>query len=554
MKKIYVHKLFSAKASAIVTALIFIVIGSLITGGFLTYVMREVQMTNKLNSSIKAFYIAEAGLERACKETYDDWYNHTPKLFRLNGIAPTNFPDPLSSYSQYEVVETWVNVNIRKRIASTGTYGNETRTVYKDVYHPQQITGAIIACSGSQGTGKISGNVRIMGSVYISGEEPFVDSNENDVYDVGEFYRDISGNGAWGQYLDITDGDTTNDNAFRMTGNSEIGNNYGYMPSDLKSRVPSIYDSDISMDTLDARLLVKYGRVPIESGSAMIGITENPSDGLKNTMDSVIIPDGDVVPHENIHTDEYLSGAGNRSLFDDEVRIPSIKDAYTDNATGNFYASPANPYTSDTLGGYEQYLYTIATGTGGVFINGDLTIAPNSNILYGDINTPGASGLSVDGNGNLKINGLVYVNGKLTINSSPGKGTMYYSGRGSFYVRGYRDADTNNDVEVKVNLLTKNSYKGAFPASALGIMTRENILLSGANNHIMGAFYAGNSVKMTKQYEIAGTVMSTYFDMTDQVPSIYQIPILADNPPTYMIPIARGGERIDFKEWSEHQI
>jgi hypothetical protein len=537
---------FSNSASALITALIFIVIGCLVVGGYLSYIMEEAHMTKQLNDSIKAFYLAEAGLERACKETYQDWYNHTPRLFRLNSIPSTNFPDPDSNSSMYEVTETWINTNLTKRIESTGTYGSETRTVYKYVYHPQQITGAIIACSGSQGAGKINGNVRIMGSVYISGEEPFVDANENNLYDSGESFNDINGNGEWGPYI-ASDGKAFGSD---ITGNSEIGNNYGYMPADLKSRVPSIYDTDIAADTLDARLLVKYGKVPT-GGSAAIGQVENLSDNMKNTMDSVIIPDGDETPSSDIHTDEYLSGEANRSMFDDEIRIPSVKDAYTDHATGAFYASPANPYNSDTLGGYEQYLYTVATGTNGVFINGDLTITPKSNFTIGNVTQAGKNGISVDGNGWMKINGLVYVNGKLTFNTQQGKGTINYSGRGSIYARGYRNADKTDDIVINTHLLTKDSYKGAFPTNALGLMTRENILFAGSQNHVMGAFYAGNTISMTKQYEIAGTVMSTYFDMTDQVPSIYQIPILADNPPTYMLPIARGVEKIIFKEWTE---
>lgn len=537
------------KGSAIVAALLLIVVGTLVVGGYLSYVGKEAQMTKDLNDSIKAFYIAEAGLERALKQTYDDWYNSD--LFRLNTISATNFPDTASSYGTYTVSETWINTNLTKRVTSTGTYGNEVRIVYKDVYHPLKISGAVIACSGSQGTGKISGNVRIMGSMYISGEEPFVDTNENSLYDAGEPFRDISSNSSWGQYLDVNDADTTNDYAFRMTGNSEIGNNYGYMPNDLKSRVPSIYNGDYLWDTLSAKLMVKYGRIGIESGSAYIGAPENLYDGLKNTMDSVIIPDGIIGSLSQVYTDEYLYGSDKRSLFDSTIRMPSVKDGYTDHATGTFYASPADPYNSDTLGGYEQYLYTVATGTDGVYINGDLTFSPTSNFTYGNVTDAGKHGISMDGNGNLRINGLVYINGKLTIDSAPGKGDILYSGRGSLYVRGYRNDTVDDDVAINVNLLTGGAYHGAFPASAIGIMTRENISFSGANNHVMGAFYAGNSIKMTKQYEIAGTVMSTYFDMTDQVPSIYQVPSLGDNPPAFMLPITLGGETIQFKEWYE---
>lgn len=532
------------KGSALIAAFILVVIGSLIVSGFLFYVSRESSMTKKLNDSIKAFYIAEAGLEAALSLSNEDWNNG--ENFELNSIAETDFSD-----GTYEVTESWVTVDNKKQIKSYGSYNDEVRVVNADVYLDPDINfyDQSIAAGGTQEASKIKGNVKIMGSVYVIGEEPFVDSNENNVYNNGEDYIDVNEDGVWGPYL------SSSDYAIRLGGTAEIGNNYGYMPSDLSSRVPSIYNVDDAWDTLNAKVLVKYGKVSLESNSASIGEAENLGDGEKNYMDQVIVPDTVEIQNGNMYTDEYLYGADKRSMFRDDVRMVSVRDAYTDSDTGTFYASPANPYSSDTLGGYEEYLYDVANDAGdpdrGVFINGDLTITPTSVFSYGDVSDPTKSSITMDGSGNLTINGLVYINGSLTFDKVGPHDDLYYSGRGSFYVRGYRDSDLSNDVVVNLNILTQDVYNGAFPDNALGVMTRENIYFSGANNHVAGAFYAEQTITMTKQYEIAGCVIATYFDMTDQVPSIFQIPDLADNRPPYMIDAIFDGNGPMIEDWYE---
>jgi len=49
-----------------------------------------------------------------------------------------------------------------------------------------------------------------------------------------------------------------------------------------------------------------------------------------------------------------------------------------------------------------------------------------------------------------------------------------------------------------------------------------------------GAFYAPNRIICAKQDQIAGTIVANYFDMGGQVPSIYQVPLLAKNLPPGM--------------------
>lgn len=536
------------KSSAMIAAMILIVIGSLIVGGYLSYMGNESHMTRKLNDSIKAFYIAEAGLEMALRQTYLDWKGLTPddlatwpKIFKLNSISKTNFikkPNSDTYIGTYEVSETWVIADRKKLITSTGTYANEVRTINEEIYLPPDYNAwdnVVAACGGSGG--QISGNVNIMGSMYITGEEPFVDSDEDSLYDAGEPYLEIK-NPGWGAYLDPTD------YAFQMTGTSEIGNNYLDMPVVLKSKVPSIYDDENEWETLDGSVMVKYGRIQL-AGNSRIGdpnAVDNPES--KNTMNSVNVPDGfdtggDPVGNY-VYTDEILA---DRDQFIPQARIPSVRDAYTDHTTGTPYASPANPYTTDTVGGYEQYL-----SDKGFHIVGDLSMTPNSTFTYGDVTTPGANGISIDGNGNMKINGLVYIEGSLTINDAGSAKTIYYTGKGSIYVRGYRDASTDNDVVINTNI-----YTGSFPNNILGLMTRENILFGGANNDVMGLFYAEKTIKCTKQYDVAGTFVSTTFDLTDQVPSIFQVPVAGDpaNQPPYMITAKYDSPGPVAQDWYE---
>ncbi len=65
-----------------------------------------------------------------------------------------------------------------------------------------------------------------------------------------------------------------------------------------------------------------------------------------------------------------------------------------------------------------------------------------------------------------------------------------------------------------------------------GVMAGGNMVVgSTAQLTLMGAFYAQGTVSTCKQSNIAGTFVGTYFDMGTNVPSIFQVPILADNLP-----------------------
>jgi len=57
----------------------------------------------------------------------------------------------------------------------------------------------------------------------------------------------------------------------------------------------------------------------------------------------------------------------------------------------------------------------------------------------------------------------------------------------------------------------------------LGIMTPNSINFNEANIDVMGVFYAETSVIVQKTDEYHGSIVSNYFNMGTNVPSIYQV-------------------------------
>ncbi len=63
-----------------------------------------------------------------------------------------------------------------------------------------------------------------------------------------------------------------------------------------------------------------------------------------------------------------------------------------------------------------------------------------------------------------------------------------------------------------------------------------------AIKHVAAAVYAENQVKINKQYQVVGAVVSRFLDMGSQVPRLYQMPNLVKNLPPGM----PGGDTFNF--------
>ena len=64
----------------------------------------------------------------------------------------------------------------------------------------------------------------------------------------------------------------------------------------------------------------------------------------------------------------------------------------------------------------------------------------------------------------------------------------------------------------------------------IGLMAEHNMIIGQSSQlHMMGGFYAQETIEVNKQTVIMGTIVGNYFDMGNQVPDIYQVPMLANS-------------------------
>ncbi len=384
-----------------------------------------------------------------------------------------------------------------------------------------------------QGGRSINGNVRIRGSVHLLGDgEDYTDQDGDGRWDAGETFTDNNGNGVWNAGEPYTDADsdgrydsrepfvdingngncdpplTVTDLSTELGGTANIGNNYTGMPSLLQGKIPSITPTNYRSEpvqSLNAKLRVKHGRVDV-SGNATVGDQQQTggSPAVKEPLNGTFVSDG------------FGGNAGAASVYSDNgtslkynlgnmVQFPDLITPMVINGTS---------YTS-----YMQYLAGQA-----LVINSPITLTPGT--PFGPVSDGRGNMLAVDASGNIVIRGIVYVNGDIRTQRNGGNRSMTYSGRGTLVSTG--------NVHISTDLLPT----GTFPThSALGIVARRRCELatgSGDSQLTMAAaVYAQEQILSYKQNAIAGTFVTSYFNMQN-VPDIYQVPSLVDNLPPGM--------------------
>ena len=375
----------------------------------------------------------------------------------------------------------------------------------------------------------INGNVVIRGSMHLLGDgedftdvdgdgrwddnESYTDSNHDGDYDLGETYTDTDHDGhrdAREPFVDAN-GNGTRDPALTVTdlaeelsGKANVGNNYNGMPADLKSLLPPLDKVSFGgeqVDSLDAKLRVKHGRVNI-SGSATVGNPNATGNTVKETLDGTYVSDGfggnkgaASVYSDNGSTNGY-------DLGDGAVDLPLID-------TGS-YTKDGVTYTN-----YLDYLHQNATIYGG-----DLSIQKGTAMSFSG---PKGS-LTIDAAGNMTVSGIVYVTGNITF--GPAKSRIIYSGQGTLVTPG--------SVYVHSDVVPAHTYP---TTDGLGLIAGDRVELatgSGDAHLTMAlAMYAQHQVICNKQSDIAGTIVSSYYSMSN-VPKLYQVPELANHLPPGM--------------------
>lgn len=476
---------------------------------YIKYTSSGIIQVKAAEHSMNAFYIAETGLQNGMKKMVDD-FQYTPEgtdpswadgtLWTASGSQdltqggaisiPKDYPEFYALIGEtgyqggtYEVSISNVSGDSQKIwIRSEGTYKGATRTILSqlEIRDISPWNNAIFAGEGALGK-TINGNVDIRGSVHLLGTS-----------------------------LDELDDAVEIDHSMFMSGAGNIGNHYKTMPTELFDRVPSIerpFGAGTAQD-LEAEVRIKNGKLSL-SGSAHVGQDQaDAGSGYKGPILGVFLNDG------------YGGNQGENNV-------------YSDNGTGNTYDSGDKvdfPKLSEPYGAYATYTDYIRANA--LIIDDPADLATLSSVdvstVFSASNENGT--LTMDGSGNLHASGIVLIDGPLTFTGAT-QDEILYTGKASILATG--------DITVNVDVLTK--WYDTYPYDDLiGFMTPGDISFTKAQVLAMGLFYAENNIISEKQTSIAGTFISSYFDMGSNVPEIYQVPETANNLPPGMV----GDEQI----------
>ncbi len=447
----------------------------------------EGRIAERQRQETVAFYVAEAGIERALYDLRQDFVGATNPSWADGDINGYSIGPNTASYYNIPYTSTSVNGgsysvqlknvagNEHVWVKSTGTIKDSTHVieVYVKMFNLSPWNNAIFAGAGASGT-MVNGNVDIRGSVHILGTG----------LNPGDFAIDLGGTAEL------------------------VGNNYASLDPALEALVPPLPTTvvnSVTVSTLEAELRVKKGLVGL-SGSSTVGEANNDANAVKEKVDGVYVTDGwgGNAGAASVHSD---NGTNNAYDLGDNIGFPSLSDP-----------SAVNPAIT-----HQQYLqsigYTPTPAEEAILAN----VTPTSSFTIGNAN----GSITMDGSGNMTVDGVVYLdNGaNLALNKAGSNKTITYTGSGSILVTG--------NVLINTDLVTSGA--NSFPNNIVGIMTPNSIDFNEASIDVMGLFYAESQVTVQKQTDIMGTIVSNYFDMGTNVPAIYQVPDTVDNLPPGMI-------------------
>jgi len=476
----------NTSGSLFITSYLVIVVLIILGAAFVMISATEGKVAERQKRMIQALYIAEGGVERALYDLRQDFVNDTTSPSWSDGdinsytIGPNTSSFYTIPYSSTSLNGGSYTAQLKNDTSSdaiwikvTGTLGDSTQTiqVYAKITNIFPWNNAIFAGAGASGA-MVNGNVDIRGSVHILGT-----------------------------------GLSSTDYAVDLGGTAElVGNNYSGLSSSLEAKVPALPTTIVNgetVSTLNSKLRVKQGKVGL-SGGATVGEADVPGNSTKETIDASFVTNGfgGSQGTGSVYSD---NGWSNGYDLGDTVTFPSLSDPYQTYATYQAYLQDKALVISDAAA-----LAQLAS------------VTPVSNFSYSGPN----GSISMDGSGNMAISGIVYIDGgNLNMSKSGSNKTITYSGTGSILVEG--------NAQIDLNLVTNGD--DSFPTNIMAIMTPNEIGFNGANIDVMGLFYAEDEINIEKQTDVMGTIVSNYFDMGTNVPSIFQVPDTINNLPPGLI-------------------
>jgi len=510
MQKILLSRLQNNRGSILLLTYFVTIILFAFGAAFLVMGAAEIRRAEIQHKADLAFYIAEAGIEQVLYELKDeyesgdkDWTDDITIDGNVHTVVADDYdnfyavytnetyPDPANDYTQSysNTANNKYSVSLRNItgeqdlwIRSTGEVDGVKQTiqVYVRVINVSPWNNAIFGGAGASGS-MVSGDVDIFGSVHILG-----------------------------------DGLNPGDNAIVLSGNSDlVGNYYKIGPTDLpqalKDKIPDLPTTILNegtaeeetVETLSAELRVKKGIVSL-SGNSAVG---EPDDTTGNTVKEMI--DGAYV------TDGYAGTKGATNVFSDN----GTNEGYDLGDAVKF------PSLSDNYPGTSVDYYSYFTTHGLVLSAGELSdLDPSDIVTLGDC---ADDCVTTDGAGNIRVEGMIYISGTDDDNDLQlSGGDFNYTGKGTILVAG--------DVTIASNFQTFGN--DSFPTNIIGIMTPNDINLGvSSQKDIMGLFFAEGTVATDMQTNIVGTIFTNFFDVGDQTPGVFQVPLDEDDYPDGLI-------------------
>lgn len=552
------------KGFVLVAALMVMLVLSILGPAFLTLSLTETQIAFNDRNATRALYVAEMGVERARRDLkYDADFDRdgiTNQYFAsptpVAGGAPAdcsgtiiwqNLPPQQRCYdfgmpippSTFQTLYTNANVDTfgdgSAYTVQLGQKDSNRLTIRSEGTGPQGSTKVVdvrvevrdlsvwgnAAFLGGTGTGaRINGNVVIAGSVHILGE----------------------GLGSTGVAADFG-------------GSAGIFNWYnGLNNAMFAGRIPNTNPS-----TLDAEIRVKEGRITMNSGSARVGTTLGDLD-----IDGNPLPLG-----IKLRVDGSYANYGYGGTYADTY-------VYADNGTSYRYdVPPDQPILFPSLTGpspdpccttYEEYLDThswdplaaiSALGLANSPVSGtDLTLYQNTDSF--DVSWTDPFGFTHRLAWNkltniLIVEGIIRIPGTITLGGTTGPTkieTIHYTTGligGTLYAKeaggDWDENGTSGSHQISITINCDLIPVGVFPTGdRLGLIAKDRIYMTRSQKHVAAAVYAENQIKIDKQYQVVGAVVSKFLDMGSQVPRLYQMPNLVKNLPPGM----PGGDIFNF--------
>ncbi len=400
------------------------------------------------------------------------------------------------------------------RAAGTGPLqSRKTLDVRVEMRDLSVWNNAIFAGGGGAGA-RINGNVKIAGSVHILGQ-----------------------------------GLGPTDTAADFGGSAGIFNWYKGIDGIFAGKLPNI-----NPPTLDAEVRVKEGQIHMNSGAARVGNASGDAvpAGIKRRLDGVYNTNGFAGSFGDtyVHSDNGVFAKYDLPA-DYNIPFPSLTGPRPDGLLGTYEnymdANSWDPVTAGVLPGsavsgsnlriYGNTASFDVTDTMGnrLAFDPDPDADPSTDdallIVEGIIRIPGA--ITLGGTtGPTKINTINYTTGATG-------GTLYAKLAGA----DWSESGTSGAHQVSITVNSDLLPVGVFPTGhTLGLLAKDRLVMARSQNHVAAAVFAENQVKITKQYQVVGAIVSRFFDMGAQVPSVYQMPNLA----RYLPPGMPGGKILNF--------